>query len=227
MKRTSAAFVVLGLTLGVSGMAGCGGPGSGAAAGPTPSAVSSLAVDPSAASPTTSPAPSGGPLTGPSTAVVGPRGTPSTVILTHGSTTLVDAKLVPTRLDAHGVLAPPKGVAGWYAEPGWPKPGFPGASILVGHINSRADGPDTFAELPQARAGDLVTVTYGSGDVVRFRVVRSAAVPKTQTPKDDSIWDAGAPGPLVRLITCDPTTPLNGGHFEGNWVVWADPVAPG
>ena len=48
-------------------------------------------------------------------------------------------------------------------------------------------------------------------------------MPKKETPKDDSIWDAGNPRPLLRLITCDPTTPVKGGHYVGNWVVWAVP----
>ena len=116
---------------------------------------------------------------------------------------LVDAPLVRTRLDREGILAPPPGVAGWYAESGWPKPGFPGASILAGHINTRRNGPDTFARLPEVRPSAVVTVRYSSGDEVDFVVTRSKALPKTQTPKDDTIWDAANPRPLLRLITCD------------------------
>ncbi len=139
---------------------------------------------------------------------------------------LVDAKLVPAGLDDAGILAPPAGVAGWYDEKGWPRPGFPGASILAGHINTRKTGPDTFAKLPEVRPGARVTVTYDSGDDVEFVVVRSKAVPKKETPRDDSIWDAGNPRPLLRLITCDPTTPVKGGHYVGNWVLWADAAPP-
>jgi len=69
-------------------------------------------------------------------------------------------------------------------------------------------------------AGATVSVSYDSGDTVEFEVTRSAAVPKSRTPKDDSIWDAANPRPLIRLITCDPTTPLEGGHYVGNWVLW-------
>jgi hypothetical protein len=50
-------------------------------------------------------------------------------------------------------------------------------------------------------------------------------VPKAQVPKEDTIWDSADPHPLLRLITCDPNTPLNGGHYVGHWVVWAD-LAP-
>jgi hypothetical protein len=153
-----------------------------------------------------------------------PRGTPSRVLVTTPrADPLVDATIVPTRLDSSGILAPPPGVVGWYDEPGWPKPGFPGASILAGHINTRRYGPDTFARLPEVRRGALIKVRYSSGDEVEFVVTRSAAVSKVQTPQDDTIWDAGNPRPLLRLITCDPATPVEDGHFVGNWVVWAAP----
>ena len=48
------------------------------------------------------------------------------------------------------------------------------------------------------------------------------AASKKGVPQDDSIWDHDNPEPRLRLITCDPTTPLEGGHYEGNWVVWAE-----
>ena len=116
---------------------------------------------------------------------------------------------------------PPSTPAGWYAEPGWPKPGNKGASILVGHINHQGN-PDVFWNLPSVKLGDIVTVTYGSGRQVKFKITRSEAAPKTGVPKDDTIWDWDNPEPVLRLITCDPDTPLSGGHYEGNWVVWAD-----
>ncbi|MFL6168517.1 MAG: class F sortase [Ornithinibacter sp.] len=151
-----------------------------------------------------------------------PQGEPKRVTVTApGDAVLVDAPLVATGLDDRGVLAPPAGLAGWYDEKGWPKPGYAGASILAGHVNTRATGPDTFAQLPKVRPGALVRVTYSSGEAADFVVTRSRAMSKKQVPKDDSIWDAGNPRPLLRLITCDPTTPVKGGHYVGNWVVWA------
>jgi Sortase domain len=184
-------------------------------------------VTPSATAAATTPSPTTArprPAAQPPAARDHPQGNPKRVVVTaFGSGELVDAKLVPAGLDDDGILAPPAGVAGWYDEKGWPKPGYPGASILAGHINTRATGPDTFAKLPQVRPGARVRVTYSSGDEVEFVVTRSEAVPKKVTPKDDSIWDAGNPRPLLRLITCDPTTPVKGGHYVGNWVVWAVP----
>ncbi len=177
---------------------------------------------PSPASVTPSPTASSTPSEPPVRISARPKGKPKRVTVTApGDTLLVDAPLVATGLDDKGVLAPPPGVAGWYDEEGWPKPGYPGASILAGHINTRATGPDTFAKLPKVRPGARVRVTYSSGEAADFVVTRSEAVSKKQVPKDDSIWDAGNPRPLLRLITCDPTTPVKGGHYVGNWVVWA------
>ena len=189
---------------------------------PEVTAPSSAAVTPSPSS-----APTAAPPAAPPAAKdpVLPSGNPERVVVTSlGGTELVDARLVPAGLDDDGILAPPPGVAGWYDEKGWPKPGYPGASILAGHINTRKNGPDTFARLPEVRPGARVTVTYDSGDTVEFVVLRSKAVPKKETPKDDSIWDADSPRPLLRLITCDPTTPVEGGHYVGNWVLWASPA---
>lgn len=150
-----------------------------------------------------------------------PAGEPTRVQVRSGGRDIVDATLQGTKLDSQKVLAPPFGTAGWYAEPGWPKPGYKGASVLVGHIN-HGNNPDVFWNLPRVRTGDIVTVTYGSGRTVKFKITRSEAASKKGVPKDDSIWDWDNPEPVLRLITCDPETPLNGGHYEGNWVVWAD-----
>jgi len=196
------------------------------AAGPgSPASLTPSASTPSlTAAPEPSPTPSPTAAEQSPTAGDRPQGKPKRVTVTAlGGDQLVDARLVPAALDDNGILAPPAGVAGWYDEKGWPKPGYPGASILAGHINTRATGPDTFAQLPEVKPGARVRVTYSSGDEVDFVVTRSAAVPKKQTPKDDTIWDAGNPRPLLRLITCDPTTPVKGGHYVGNWVVWAVP----
>lgn len=136
--------------------------------------------------------------------------------------TLVDTALRATLLDDQQVLSPLPGAAGWYAEPGWPKPGYAGTSVIVGHVSwNRA--PDVFWNLPRTRPGDEVVVTYSSGRRFEFTVTRSSAESKDAVPHDTSIWDANNPVPLLRLITCDPTTPVEHQHYLGNWVVWAIP----
>lgn len=191
----------------------------------TPTPTPTSRPSPTRPTPTPAPAPkrtpAPAPTFGPST--VRPEGTPRRVVVVNTSgRTLVDAKLVPSVLD-DGVLAPPFGVVGWYAEKGWAKPGWPGASILAGHVNRRSPRlvGDTFARLPAVRPGDRITVVYSSGESVTFRATKSRALSKKAVPKDDSIWDAANPKPVLRLITCDPETPVQGGHYKGNWVVWA------
>jgi hypothetical protein len=166
----------------------------------------------------TSPAsPANRPTAGAST----PAGDPVRVrVVSRSGAELVDATLDLAHLDTAQVLAPDPGSAGWYAEAGWPRPGFPGSSVLVGHVSWNGT-PDVFWELPRVRPGDHVVVGYSSGDRVRFTVTRSAGESKQAVPRDRSIWQADATEPELRLITCDPATPVVGGHFEGNWVVWA------
>ncbi len=178
----------------------------------SPTSSSTTSTDPSS---TSSPSSDGTVVSG------DPAGKPTRVQVVSSGRAIVDASLQATLLDADKVLAPPFGTAGWYAEPGWPKPGYDGASILVGHIN-HGSNPDVFWNLPQVLIGDVVTVTYSSGEQVKFRITRSEPASKQGVPQDDSIWDHDNPDPVLRLITCDPQTPLQDGHFQGNWVVWAD-----
>jgi len=155
------------------------------------------------------------------TTPTGPQGSPTRVrVVSRAGGTQIDATLVPTRLNSARELAPPPGRSGWYAERGWAKPGYPGASILVGHITHQSQ-PDVFWNLPRVRPGDRVTVSYSSGDTTSFRVVKSAAKSKDAVPKDGTIWDYDNPAPLLRLLTCDPTTSFVDQHYTGNWVVWA------
>lgn len=152
-----------------------------------------------------------------------PSGSPSRVyVFDSGGRTIVNASLIPTYLDSQNVLAPPGGTAGLYAERGWALPGRRGASILVGHV-TWGGAPDTFYNLLKVVPGNKILVTYTSGDRVSFTATQSRPVSKAAVPKDGTIWAANSPTPVLRLITCDPKTPINGGHFEGNWVVWANP----
>lgn len=189
-----------------------------AAAGPAPTV--------SGAAPSATPSPAAGAAAAPSPTPA-PSASPNdpahVKVVSAGGDVLVDAALQPTLLDASGALAPPAGIAGWYAEPGWARPGDVGTSILVGHITD-AGRPDTFSRLTDVHEGDRITVTYPSGRVAVFVVSRSSAEAKADVPNDGTIWDWSAKSPQLRLITCDPTTPIDNGHYEGNFVVWAVPA---
>ncbi|MBC7868770.1 class F sortase [Candidatus Saccharibacteria bacterium] len=160
-----------------------------------------------------------------------PKGEPAQVVVaTTDGKRLVDTSLVPTVRNAEEELVPPFGKAGWYAEAGWSKrkPGFPGPSVVAGHISHRSQ-PDVFYNLPRVRPGDVVSIKYTSGDKVSFRVTRAEAVRKdlaTDLSGDvaQSIWQPSGNQSVIRLFTCDPETTFVGSHYLGNWVVWANKI---
>ncbi|KYH46269.1 hypothetical protein AZH51_11695 [Branchiibius sp. NY16-3462-2] len=151
-----------------------------------------------------------------------PQGSPTRVfVFNTAGTTIVNASLIPIFVDPQGILAPPGGVAGYLNDRGWALPGYRGASILAGHV-TYGGIPDSFYNLPQVVPGDKIIVRYSSGDQVTFVATKSAGKPKSTLSKDGTVWDSGSATPVLRLITCDPKTPIKNGHFEGNWVVWAN-----
>lgn len=142
-------------------------------------------------------------------------------VFNAAGTTIVNASLTPIFVDSQGVLAPPGGVAGFLNNRGWALPGYKGAAILAGHV-TYGGVPDTFYNLTQVVPGDKIIIRYSSGDQVTFVATKSAGKPKSTLSKDGTVWASGSPTPVLRLITCDPKTPIKNGHFEGNWVVWAN-----
>lgn len=124
----------------------------------------------------------------------------------------------PLGLDASGALAVPRTAAalGWWAD--GPRPGEQGAAVVVGHVDL-AGRPGVFGRLARARPGMVVSVTTGTGETVRFRVVRVDRYAKTAFPTD-VVYRPSAAAEL-RLVTCggrfDPRT----GHYADNVVVQA------
>jgi hypothetical protein len=147
-----------------------------------------------------------------------PTGQPSRVAVPNRG---IDAPLEPIVLQPDHTLVPDFGIAGWYAQPGWDiLPGFPGPSVLAGHIDNR-QGLDTFGYLPEVRPGDLVRVSYTSGEIVTFRVTATERIQKADLPTD-TIWTHDT-RPVLRLITCFPDAKtFKHGHYRDNYVVWAD-----
>ena len=145
-----------------------------------------------------------------------PLGVPTSVSIVRIG---VEASIVPTGLDPDGLLVPPHKLVAWYNEPGWPSPGYPGASVLAGHIN------DTFLGLPKARVGDRIDVLYSTGDKVTFIITDIVSVSKRDLPTA-TIWSHPTQ-PVLRLITCDPGSSLlprgdKFGYYANNIVVYAD-----
>lgn len=141
----------------------------------------------------------------------------NTVRLAGGGTaTLVRKEVVD------GVLPVPDGVreAAWW---GAPLDGQIGATVLAGHVNWRgATGP--FAELWEAKLGDVVTVVDKDGRVFQFRVRQLVTVHKTDLPsRAQELFGQDGAHRLV-LVTCGGRWTGGRNGYEENRVVIAESI---
>jgi sortase (surface protein transpeptidase) len=130
----------------------------------------------------------------------------------------VDAALVPVGLKPDGAMQTPDfGLAAWYS-PG-PRPGEPGPSVVLAHVDSAANGPDVFFRLKDLAAGDRVVVHYRTS-AVTFVVTGKEQAAKTALPTE-KIWN-GATAPVLRLITCGGAFDRAARSYLDNVIVYAD-----
>lgn len=96
-----------------------------------------------------------------------------------------------------------------YDQTAWYKhsatPGAVGPSVIVGHVDSAANGPSVFFDLGNLRPGDEILVTRRDGTVAIFDVESVNQYSKDQFPTD-LVYGATDEAAL-RLITC-------GGEFD-------------
>jgi hypothetical protein len=120
-----------------------------------------------------------------------------------------------------GIVAPHQwAVAGWYAL--GPRPGEPGAAVILGHVDSKS-GPAVFFRLQELRPGDLVAVTRQDGSTVRFVVDRTKQYPKHRFPTEAVYFPTLTP--TLRLVTCGGEFDWATGHYRSNFIVFAS-LAP-
>lgn len=113
------------------------------------------------------------------------------------------ARIVPVSAHGRSLAIPPVTRAGWYR--GGPRPGEPGHTVIVGHIDSYR-GPGVFANLGQVRRGTRIAITDRRGFERRFTVVGKAVVPKSRFPAA-AVFGASR-HPVLVLVTC-------GGRYSG------------
>lgn len=188
-----------------------GNPTAGAAASPGKRALANAKPAPLPTPTSTAP---------PSPQAPPPQATPqpaNSVKLARGGT----ATLVPMEV-VNGVLPVPEGVR----EAAWWGAGFAGpngATVLAGHVNWRgATGP--FAELWQAKLGDVVSVVDKDGQAFQFRVRQLVTVHKNDLPaRAQELFGQDGAHRLV-LVTCGGR--WVGGHdgYEENRIVIAEPA---
>lgn len=109
------------------------------------------------------------------------------------------APVVPVhRTGADGIGVPPPGKAGWYD--GGPRPGEPGRSVLIGHVDDLAGRLAAFGRIGKVRDGAEIKLIDAGGRVRRFQVVGRAQVRKSAFPASD-VYGPSA-HPVLVLITC-------------------------
>jgi hypothetical protein len=163
--------------------------------------------DPGATAPAQPPPPAAGPGTPADRAPAGQR--PGTVVLPRGGT----ATLVRREVGSDGTLPIAAGVreSTWWGA-GLDAPA--GATVLAGHVNWHGTvGP--FAELWQARAGQIVTVTDAAGRPYRYRISQVLTLSKDDLPaRAAELFGQQGPHRLV-LVTC-------GGEWVGGQLGYQD-----
>lgn len=107
--------------------------------------------------------------------------------------------------------------AGWYHYS--PTPGQLGPSIILGHIDSAAQGPSVFYRLGALQPGDQVDIARSDGTVAVFTISGVREYPKASFPTATVYGNTTVAA--LRLITCggdfDPTS----GHYLDNVVAYA------
>lgn len=130
----------------------------------------------------------------------------------------IDAALQPLHLGKRQELVPPAyGRAGWY-EAG-PEPGEIGRAVIAGHVDSKT-GPDVFAPLHGARAGDRIRVLLRDRSTVAFVVQAVEVHPRNRFPTT-RVYGSNGRHAELRLITCTGRYDRARGGYQDNVIVFA------
>ena len=162
-------------------------------------------------------------VTKPASPVVGPELQASVPVAIAIPAIGVKSSVQRLGQSADGSLAVP--AAGpKYDWPGWyrysPTPGSLGPAVIVGHVDSAANGPSVFWRLGSLRPRDTVRVTRADGSIAIFAVDDVRRFRKTRFPS--RLVYGNTDHAALRLITCGG--PLESGHYRDNIVVRASLV---
>ncbi|MCZ4124044.1 class F sortase [Streptomyces sp. H39-S7] len=89
--------------------------------------------------------------------------------------------------------------AGWYKNS--PTPGQLGASVILGHVDSKETGPAVFYRLGALTPGTPITITRADATTATFTTNAVRAYPKDNFPTLD-VYSTTVDQPQLRLITC-------------------------
>ncbi|WP_327064588.1 class F sortase [Kitasatospora sp. NBC_01250] len=130
----------------------------------------------------------------------------------------VDSSLADLHVQQDGHLAAPDDPdqVGWWSE--GPRPGDQGATVLVGHVDSRT-GPAVFSNLSALHPGDSITVERADRSRLGFTVKALRQYAKDDFP-DDQVYPTTGP-PQLHLITCGGDYDRTHHDYTDNLVVYA------
>ncbi len=134
----------------------------------------------------------------------------------------VDATIIDLGLNPDRTLEVPEDIrlTGWWT--GRSVPGEDGPSIVVGHIDSAAQGAGVFFRLRELDVGDVIHVERSDGSIAEFRVTETELVLKDEFPTDKVY--GSTEGSQLRLITCGGSFDRSAGSYLGNLIVYAEHV---
>ena len=134
----------------------------------------------------------------------------------------VRAAVVPRGLDAEGGVSPPPldtpRAVGWWSA--GPTPGAAGASVLVGHVDTRT-APAVFHALGTVEPGARARVTRADGSTAEFTVNDVELIEHADFDARH-VYGPREPGTAeLRLITCGGSYDPDEGGYSANVVVSA------
>lgn len=135
----------------------------------------------------------------------------------------VDAPIIPIGVEPKGSMEVPEDVstAGWYRY--GPLPGSRGSAMLIGHVDSRIQGPGVFFGLSKIQLGERVGVQLTGGSTRVFVVVARRFIEKDELPQD--LFAREGP-PRLTLVTCGGGFDEQARSYTHNVVVYAVPAEP-
>lgn len=127
----------------------------------------------------------------------------------------VPAEPLPVAPDGALTVPDSAGGLGWWAD--GPRPGEPGAAVVVGHVDLDGE-PGVFGRLADVAPGTQVSVRTG-GRLATYRVTSVRRYAKTAFPTD-AVY-APTTASVLRLVTCGGRFDRRTGHYEDNVIVEA------
>ena len=107
--------------------------------------------------------------------------------------------------------------AAWYRYS--PTPGSIGPAVLLGHVDSAAQGPSVFFRLGELEVGARISVERADGSIAKFEVDEVRRYPKDDFPTKLVYGDIDHAG--LRILTCGGAFDEASGHYLDNIVVFA------